>query len=240
MPDTITAAKPADVAAVLEPIRRRTAAAKPGPWIWRGNIDTGEPYLASHGYVTDPKTGDRHRSGDVLGHIRHEVTRAEARRRGVGDPDFLPEIRLVPCTDPVGCNCYDERYDAQIKALRDEAITEYLTDEYGEPRKESRLAFCTDWFYTVASKLVTFEVAPEATDREDPKVYRADITGIRHPDAEFIAHSREDVGRLLAALDAVLAFADDLEAPPAPHCGHADRLRQVISRALLGEDLAAP
>ena len=44
------------------------------------------------------------------------------------------------------------------------------------------------------------------------RVYRADITGIRHPDAEFIAHAREDVRVLLAGHEAALALADSWEA----------------------------
>jgi hypothetical protein len=47
---------------------------------------------------------------------------------------------------------------------------------------------------------VQFEVSPDATHRTDPRVYRGDIIGIRHPDAEFIAHAREDINYLLARI----------------------------------------
>lgn len=52
-----------------------------------------------------------------------------------------------------------------------------------------------------ASTLPIFEVAPNATNRLDPKVYRADLAGIRNPDATFIAHARQDVADLLAEVD---------------------------------------
>lgn len=50
---------------------------------------------------------------------------------------------------------------------------------------------------TAADELPVFEVAPGAAARSDPRVYRADLAGIRNPDAEFIADAREYVPRLL-------------------------------------------
>lgn len=49
-----------------------------------------------------------------------------------------------------------------------------------------------------ASEVPVYEVAPKASSRDDPRVYRADISGFRNPDAEFIAHARQDVTDLLA------------------------------------------
>jgi hypothetical protein len=46
-----------------------------------------------------------------------------------------------------------------------------------------------------------YEVAPSATDINDPRLYRKDIIGIRNPDAEFLAHSREDIDDLLKEVD---------------------------------------
>lgn len=51
---------------------------------------------------------------------------------------------------------------------------------------------------TGADALAVYEVCPSATDRGDARVYRGDLTAIRHPDAEFIARAREDIPRLLA------------------------------------------
>lgn len=57
------------------------------------------------------------------------------------------------------------------------------------------LAFALD-----ARELAVYEVAPQATERSDPKVYRADIIDIRHPDARFIAAAREAVPALIARI----------------------------------------
>lgn len=207
--ETTTTETPArDPLALLEEIRGRAQAATPGPWIWRGNIDNGDPYLTSAGqreYVLpDGTTGMRH-AGDVLGHVRHEITRAEAIRRGVGDPDILGEVSVPD--EPA--ETLDKRLDEAWEAAKEQAVTEYLTDEYGEPRREHWLAFVTGNIYVTARSLAVFDVAPDVTDREDPRVYRADITGIRHPDAEFIAHSRTDIARLLKGYDALLKLADE-------------------------------
>jgi hypothetical protein len=66
------------------------------------------------------------------------------------------------------------------------------------------------WMFK-ASDMPIYQVAPDATSRDDRRVYRADIIGIRHPDAEFIAHARQDVDDLLALVDelqAALAVAE--------------------------------
>jgi hypothetical protein len=207
------------LSAELAAIKERAEQATPGPWGWRGNIDNGDPYLTSLGHreVLKPDgTVVRHHAGDVLGHIPVELTRDDAILLGVGDPDGMPEPDVS--RDPA--ETYDKRYDAAIEAAREAEIENWLTDDYGQPRKVDRLAFCTDWLYTDARKLVTFQVAPNATDRSDPRVYRADITGIRHPDAEFIEHSRQDVSGLVKALDAALKLID--EAKPAATASPAD------------------
>ncbi|MGW1682474.1 hypothetical protein [Saccharopolyspora sp. NPDC002376] len=56
-----------------------------------------------------------------------------------------------------------------------------------------------------ADQLARFEVAPNATSRTDRRVYRADISGIRNPDATFIEHSRADVDWLVAEVDRLRA-----------------------------------
>jgi len=56
-------------------------------------------------------------------------------------------------------------------------------------------------FMQRADERVRFEVCADATERTDPRVYRADISGIRHPDAEFIAAARSDIPFLAFALE---------------------------------------
>lgn len=73
--------------------------------------------------------------------------------------------------------------------------------------------FVTDHVYVDnITELAVYEVAPNATSRDDKRVYRADIIGLRHPDAEFIAHSRADVEFLLGAVDHLRHVIDVLTA----------------------------
>lgn len=57
-----------------------------------------------------------------------------------------------------------------------------------------------------AARLARYAVAPDATKRTDPSVYRGDITGFHNPDAEFIAHARQDVADLLDEVDRLRAL----------------------------------
>lgn len=43
-----------------------------------------------------------------------------------------------------------------------------------------------------------YDVCRDCTDRAHPRVYRGDFVELRHPDAQFIAHARQDVDDLLA------------------------------------------
>lgn len=58
--------------------------------------------------------------------------------------------------------------------------------------------------------MAVYDVAPNATSADDPKVYRENFSSLRHPDAELIANAPTDVAALLAEVDrlrAVLAGA---------------------------------
>jgi hypothetical protein len=92
----------------------------------------------------------------------------------------------------------------------DEAVDTWANDQYGEPIKEPRLWFYTDHMADPARDNVVFEVAPNATDRDDPKVYRADITDIRHPDARLIAAAVNALGPLLDRSDRLATLEDGL------------------------------
>lgn len=173
----------------IEQIRQREQAATPGPWGWRGNTD----------HPISIRLGSSSGWHDVIGLIRDEVTRDEARRGGVSDPDSLTVKAGAVPAEPA--ETYGERWDAAVTAAQEEAITEYLTGPYGEPLTEIRLAFVTDGMYRAAQTFAVYEVCRDATDRNDPRVYRADIADLSHPDAQFIAHAREDVRVLLAEVD---------------------------------------
>lgn len=154
----------------LTEIRQRAEAATPGPWRWQGNVDTGEPYLASRApgmgaSVLAIGTEDRSTTGRAAADVR----------------SYAADSGLDP----------------------EQEVQDWATDRYDQPIKEPRLWFYTDHMAVTARERVMFEVAPTATHREDPRVYRADIVGIHHPDAEHIAGM--DPQTTLALLD---AYAD--------------------------------
>lgn len=95
----------------------------------------------------------------------------------------------------------------------DALVEEWMHDPFGNTASDPRLWFMTGMMAAPARDLVVYEVAPEATSREDPAVYRADIVGIHHPDAEFIEHSRADVEALVAEVRELRAREI---APPLP------------------------
>ncbi|HEY9354520.1 MAG TPA: hypothetical protein VIP28_14755 [Nocardioides sp.] len=64
------------------------------------------------------------------------------------------------------------------------------------------------FFVQDASKMPVYEVAPNATSGKDPKVYRHDLIGIRHPDAVAIAAAPGDVAALLAEVDRLTGLLD--------------------------------
>lgn len=66
-------------------------------------------------------------------------------------------------------------------------VEDWATDRYDQPIREPRLWFYRDHMAVYARRHVQFEVAPQATSREDKKVYRADITDVQLPDAQHIA-----------------------------------------------------
>lgn len=93
----------------------------------------------------------------------------------------------------------------------EELVRQWAHDAFGQPVREPRLQFMTDLMCVDARALAVYEVAPDATSREDPSVYRADVVGIRHPDAHFIAAANPAVIlELVAAHRDVLEQGDEL------------------------------
>lgn len=83
------------------------------------------------------------------------------------------------------------------------------------PDPASTMDFIAGEGMTPASEMPVYEVAPGATQRRDDRVYRADLAGIRNPDADFIAHSREDVRLLLEVIADLQSELRDAQAAPA-------------------------
>lgn len=63
--------------------------------------------------------------------------------------------------------------------------------------------FNTNMMMGPASDLARYEVCPDAQSRDDQRVYRADILGIKHPDAAFIAAAPSIVTQLLGVVERV-------------------------------------
>jgi hypothetical protein len=83
-----------------------------------------------------------------------------------------------------------------------------------------RQSLVTDSKFQKASDVPVYEVAPQATSKHDPAVYREDIVGLRNADAAFIAHSRADVEWLIGEVDrltALLAAGSPLQFEDGPH-----------------------
>lgn len=154
----------------LDELEAKATAATGGPWHWAGNTDTGEPYLATW----------------ISGAGRCQVL-------SIGSQDRSLESREAQQMrdDLIDCG-YDE---AETEVM----VEDWATDMHGQPRRDPRLEFMTDLMTTRARDLAIFEVAPNATNRDDPRVYRADVVGIRHPDAEFMAAAHPAVVLALIA-----------------------------------------
>jgi hypothetical protein len=75
--------------------------------------------------------------------------------------------------------------------------------------QSARPRFNEDGLMVDADTIARYTVAPNATSRQDPAVYRADITGFRHPDAEFIANSRADVDWLIGEVERLRALVSE-------------------------------
>lgn len=140
------------------------------------------------------------------GNVDWSCPALRARDPRVGVTEVLGHVRVERTADDPRVRDIDDLFDEEAaKVARDE----FLTDGYGEPRTDERLAFVTDGCLVEARKLARFEVAPQATERSDPRVYRADITGLRHPDAEFIAAARADVDWLVAEVEHLRAELEE-------------------------------
>lgn len=207
----------------IEAIRARAAAATRGPWRWRGNTDFDCPRLV----------GER---GDVLALIRRE--------REPGDPEtkaYERFLREASISDPNVEGGYRPYTDEEVAQKVED---EWLTDPWGEPQEDNRLHLYDPEaaFYRPARDLAVFEVCPEATGRDDRRVYRADIIGLRNPNAIFLEHARQDVDDLLAALDQVAAERDaarlDVEVTNSAAKILADDLKRANTRVAELEEAA--
>lgn len=177
----------------LEAIQARADAAQAGPWFWRGNVDYSDPSLCYY------------REGwgraEILWHIPRERT-----AKDVGAKDYAQYLGDSQISNGNGgWRAWTE------EEIAEEVRANYLEDPRGEPATDNRMVFTNHENLNAidARELAIFEVAPKATKRDDPKVYRADIVGIRHSDAVFIAAARKDVDDLLAEVRRLRALVGE-------------------------------
>jgi len=102
---------------------------------------------------------------------------------------------------------------------------------WGAARAQPR--FPVNRLMVKAVELPVFEVAPTAISRWDSRVYRADVIGVRHPDADFLARSWEYVDVLLAEVARLQAA---LANPPAPPGGVVEAAGEAYALAGPGDE----
>ena len=188
----------------IGPIKERLNAATPGPWRWRGNVDREDPRLVG--------TNRKDENGKIRFPGAIEVLWSYDRERKADDPEadsyreYLGDLSIEVGRDPV-------TKKGIWRSITDEEIEERVRDEWltnGDecPISDRRMCFTRSDICcaTDARELAVFEVGrarglPDDTPRSDPRIYRADIVDVRHPDAQLIAHAPEDIAALVAEVE---------------------------------------
>lgn len=162
-------------------------AADRGPWRWHGNTDHAEGLSLENREWALLQLTRRERTAD------DRAVRSYAEYLRENDSFVTPAERLAIDDDTEEDRLNEERSMAQARF-------ELLTDQWGEPAYDVRLRFGGNDRASVglAEDLAIFQVCRDATTRDDPRVYRADIVGFRNPNATFIAESRRIVDELRA------------------------------------------
>lgn len=175
MENTVTDAQTDRLAEIIE----RTTAATPGPWKWIGNQDTHQVYLGTMMQV-------------VLGTLDRERTPDDKR-------DIEQIVSWLWDSPPDDMPHFDDDHEAEYEAWVRERATEMWMepDEWDTVPTDRRIAVRDGWTLIPLEETAVYEVCPDATDRDDPRVYRADYRRTRNADAEFIAHARADIEWLI-------------------------------------------
>lgn len=129
----------------------------------------------------------------------HDTGSVELRTLHSGGLRIISTARQQPCTVWVEAAGY---------FLMDEACAPcrgaYANREVDSGRCEKPENLDTVWVWDPSGFIKPIN---EWTEREQP--YRSDVARTTHPDAEFIAHAREDVAVLLAEIDRLTALLGD-------------------------------
>lgn len=178
----------------VDDIRDRWAKATPGPWFWHGNTDNHNVALCG-------------------------------RQPGLGVCEVMSTINVD--RDPNSRDAHQLRESLRdVTTMSDEQVEDYVrewayengSDSFDGTRTDTRLAI-TDANYIRhdVDTLAVYQVAraqglPDDTPRDHPKVYRADVTAVRAPNAEALAHAWGDIHALLDENDRLRAEVATLRA----------------------------
>lgn len=168
-------------------IRDRWAATTPGPWFWWGNTDSGNEALCGR----QPGLG----VCEVLSTI--DVDRTPTDKGAKDYREFLAGEQVFDAAL--------DGYRALTPDERDQRVRDdYLTDAWGGPRRDTKLAL-TDGenIRRALPEVAVYRVAraqmlPDDTPREHPSIYRADIVDVRNPNGKALASAWSDVHTLLS------------------------------------------
>ena len=159
-------------------LRRLAEAATPGPWFWWGNTDNHSVALCG-------------------------------RQPGLGVCEVISTLSVDRST--TGREADQLRRDlAEYTGMSlgdiEEAVEEWATDEYDQPRTDQRLSITDEnYIRRTAEELAVYEVAraqglPDDTPRGHERIYRADVCDLRATNARYLAAANPAVA--LALLDA--------------------------------------
>ena len=162
----------------LAELRRLAEAATPGPWFWWGNTDNHSVALCGH-------------------------------QPGLGVCEVISTLSVDRSTtgreaDQLRRNLAE--YTGMSLGDIEEAVEEWATDEYGQPRTDQRLSITDEnYIRRTAEELAVYEVAraqglPDDTPRDHERIYRADVCDLRAANARYLAGANPSV--VLALLDA--------------------------------------
>ena len=164
----------------LAELRRLAEAATPGPWFWWGNTDNHSVALCG-------------------------------RQPGLGVCEVISTLSVDRST--TGREADQLRRDlAEYTGMSlgdiEEAVEEWATDEYDQPRTDQRLSITDEnYIRRTAEELAVYEVAraqglPDDTPRGHERIYRADVCDLRATNARYLAAANPAV--VLALLDAAV------------------------------------
>ena len=199
----------------LAELRRLAEAATPGPWFWWGNTDSHSVALCGR----QPGLG-----------VCEVISTLSVERSTTGRESDRLRRDLAEYTD---------------MSLSDieEAVEEWATDEYDQPRIDQRLSVTDEnYIRRTAEELAVYEVAraqglPDDTPRGHERIYRADVCDLRATNARYLAAANPAV--VLALLDAA-AERDALAESVRAYGRTIDRWGLLIIAATHSEDITTP